>query len=234
MSNNQFRITHRKHSPSFNQVYIQRIRLIVLLFNPNQSFKKVVSTVPEKYADQELLLRIRNNDEAAFAALYRRHVKILIATAIRKTGMKSVAEDLVQETFVKLWLRRHSCEIDKNFQAYLHGILRNGIIDYYHQEQKKTLVTLEEIDNPIANDTQEYLNLNGLHEVYELALQKLPPKCRAVFELSRKGYSLREIALEMDISEKTVEAHISKALRILRIEMKDYLVFALLFLPGLH
>jgi RNA polymerase sigma-70 factor (family 1) len=181
------------------------------------------------YRDDELTQLICcEDDEKAFAELYRRHVRLLIYTAARKTGDKSIAEDLVQETFVKFWLRRTKFDIQKNVQAYLSGMLKNSIINHYHKLQKKAIVSLDDVESPLADDTQEHLNLNVLNELYEQSLSKLPSKCRSVFELSRNGYSQKEIACAMDISEKTVEAHISKALRILRIEMKDYIAFAVM------
>lgn len=178
-----------------------------------------------------MTLICEDNEELAFRELYRRNVRLLVHTAIRKTGLKTIAEDLVQETFVKFWLGRHRFDIHKNIQAYLLGTLRHCIINYYHQEQKKQVSTLEEDDFLPDNDTSEHLDFNTLHEFYEQSLLKLPEKCREVFTLSRKGYSLKEIASQMEISEKTVEAHISKALKILRIEMKDYIALALISLP---
>ena len=181
------------------------------------------------YPDVELMQMVcRQDDELAFTELYKRHVRLLVHTAIRKTGVKTTAEDLVQETFVKFWLGRHKFDIQKNIQAYLNGMLKYNIITHYHQEQKKQVLTLQEDDIPLDNDTSEALDFNTLTELYEQSLLKLPQKCREVFVLSRKGYSLKEIASSMEISEKTVEAHISKALKILRIEMKDYIVYALL------
>jgi RNA polymerase sigma-70 factor (ECF subfamily) len=183
----------------------------------------------ERHTDEDLVSLIcTEDDELAFAELYQRHVRILIYNALRKTGSKSVAEDIVQETFVKFWIKRQTFDIAKNVQAYLNGIVKYNVIDYYHREQKRTLVSLDDVAAPAVNNTQEYLNLNSLSSLYEQSLSKLPPKCRTAFELSRKGFSLKEIAQSMDISEKTVEAHISKALRLLRVEMKDYIAFALL------
>ena len=176
------------------------------------------------FSDEELLQSIcKDDDEFAFTELYRRYVRLLVHTAIRKTGLKSNAEDAVQETFVKFWLGRSKFDIQKNILAYLNGMLKYNIINHYHLHQKNTIVSLEEIENPLADDTQEHLNLNVLNDLYEQSLLKLPSKCRQVFELSRKGFSMKEIARNMEISEKTVEAHISKALKILRIEMKDYI-----------
>lgn len=187
----------------------------------------------EKYTDEDLLQLICNDNEAAFAELYRRHVRLLVTSAIRKIGVKSTAEDLVQETFVKFWLKRHSFDINNTIQSYLQGILRHGIISFYHKEQKKSLVSLDEIQNPAVDDTQDSLNLNVLNELYENSLRKLPPKCRSAFELSRKGYSLKEISQQMAISEKTVETHISKALRIMRVEMKDYIALVIIGMTSL-
>ncbi|WP_221393050.1 RNA polymerase sigma factor [Dyadobacter sp. NIV53] len=186
------------------------------------------------YPDEELMQMVcRQDDELAFTELYKRHVRLLVHTAIRKTGVKTTAEDLVQETFVKFWLGRHKFDIHKNIQAYLNGMLKYNIITHYHQEQKKLVLTLQEDNVPIDNDTSEALDFNTLSELYEQSLLKLPQKCREVFILSRKGYSLKEIAGSLEISEKTVEAHISKALKILRVEMKDYIVYALLIVSAI-
>lgn len=184
---------------------------------------------------EETLLRLvcQYDEELAFRELYRRHVRLLVHTAIRKTGLKSTAEDLVQDTFVKFWLGRHKFDIQKNIQAYLNGMLKNNIINYFHQEQKNKTTAFHDDEEVLDNETSEYLEFNNLHEFYEQSLLKLPQKCREVFILSRKGYSLKEISASMEISEKTVEAHISKALKILRVEMKDYIAFALLFLPAI-
>lgn len=184
------------------------------------------------YSEQALMTLVCEQDEElAFRELYRRHVRLLVHTAIRKTGVKAIAEDLVQETFVKFWLGRHKFDIQKNIQAYLNGTLRHCIINYYHQEQRKQVLTLENDDFLPDNVTAENLDFNTLNEFYEQSLLKLPEKCREVFTLSRKGYSLKEIAAQLEISEKTVEAHISKALKILRVEMKDYIALAVLMLP---
>lgn len=183
----------------------------------------------ETLHEEELVeLIVSHNHELAFAELYRRHVRLLVHTAIRKTGSKSTAEDLVQEIFVHFWLLRHKFDIQKNVQAYLNGMLKNKIIDHYRREQQKVPVSLDEAENRPSDDTQELLNHNVLNDLYKESLLKLPSKCRSAFELSRKGYSMKEIAMLMEISEKTVEAHISKALKILRIEMKDYISFAVL------
>ena len=188
-----------------------------------------MTTTYHYFSDEELTKLIcQKNDELAFSELYRRHVRILVHTAIRKTGARTTAEDLVQEVFFKFWIGRNKFDIQKNAQAYLQGMLKYNIVNHYYQEQKKHLFSIDEVESPADDDTREHLDYNLLSELYEQSLLKLPEKCRQVFVLSRKGYTLKEIALTLEISEKTVEAHISKALRILRIEMKDYIALALI------
>ena len=188
-----------------------------------------MTTTYHFFSDEELTKLIcQQNDELAFSELYSRHVRILVHTAIRKTGARSTAEDLVQEVFFKFWLGRNKFDIQKNAQAYLQGMLKYNIVNYYYQEQKKQVFSIDDVESPANDETREYLDYNLLSELYEQSLLKLPEKCRQVFVLSRKGFSLKEIALTLDISEKTVEAHISKALRILRIEMKDYIALVLI------
>ena len=188
-----------------------------------------MTTTYHFFSDEELTKLIcQQNDELAFSELYSRHVRILVHTAIRKTGARSTAEDLVQEVFFKFWLGRNKFDIQKNAQAYLQGMLKYNILNYYYQEQKKQVFSIDDVESPANDETREYLDYNLLSELYEQSLLKLPEKCRQVFVLSRKGYSLKEIALTLEISEKTVEAHISKALRILRIEMKDYIALVLI------
>jgi RNA polymerase sigma-70 factor (family 1) len=181
------------------------------------------------YPDQELTRLIcQQNNELAFSELYTRHVRLLVHTAIRKTGVKTTAEDLVQEVFFKFWTGRHKYDIQKNPQAYLQGMLKHNIVNHYYQEQRRQALSIDTIESPVDDETQEHLDYNLLSELYEQSLLKLPEKCRQVFVLSRKGYSLKEIAAAQDISEKTVEAHVSKALRILRVEMKDYIALMLI------
>jgi len=206
------------------------VRIIISFNSPKIAAMHLYST----YSEEALMKLIcQCDEELAFRELYRRNVRLLVHTAIRKTGLKSIAEDLVQETFVKFWLGRHKFDIQKNSQAYLNGMLKNNIINYFHQEQKKKTTAFHDDEEVLDNETSEYLEFNNLHEFYEQSLLKLPQKCREVFILSRKGYSLKEISASMHISEKTVEAHISKALKILRVEMKDYIAFALLFIPAI-
>jgi RNA polymerase sigma-70 factor (family 1) len=177
------------------------------------------------YSDSQLIVLLtQRSDEPAFAEIYRRYARELLREAKRKIGSVPVAEDLVQEVFVTLWQKKAKLEIQKSVRSYLRGMLKYHVIDYYADNQKSPVVPASTV--PLLPDPQEsdYLMGTFLEHHYEEALQKLPQKCREVFELRRKGYSGKDIGFALNISEKTVEAHIGKALRFLRLEMKDYLI----------
>lgn len=189
-----------------------------------------MSGLYSNHSDAELVeLLCEHSDEPAFEEIYRRYGRELVTEAHRKTGDRSVSEDIVQEVFIKLWLRRNKLAIDKNIQAYLKGMLRHHVIDYYTHKQSSPVVPAASVAILPHPAEEDYMSGSLLQVSYQQALAKLPEKCREVFELSRNGHSIRDISQKLGISEKTVEVHIGKALRILRLEMKDYIVPALIF-----
>ena len=178
---------------------------------------------------------MRLDDESAFAELYHRYVRKLVNTALRKTGNQTTAEDLVHELFLKLWLNRHELRIQKTVAAYVQSALKKLVISHYYYQSVRSTLSLDAVtDNDLApaSSTPETLPEGFVRDLYERSLQKLPEKCREVFVMSRDGFTSREIAQNLQISEKTVEGHITKALRMLRLEMKDYTVVVLLLMTS--
>jgi len=162
-----------------------------------------------------------SDDSLAFAELHRRYSSRLYALAVRKTGNIEVSEDLVQDLFVHLWLQRAGIAIEKAFNLYLFSALKNRIISYLRKQIAQHTVSLNDIDletlsSQSANLVQEWLSLKEVQEIYSRELANLPEKSKHVFEMSRSGVPNKEIAQMLDLSEKTVEFHISKCLRVLR------------------
>jgi RNA polymerase sigma-70 factor (family 1) len=162
-----------------------------------------------------------SDDSLAFAELHRRYSHRLYALAVRKTGNIEVSEDLVQDLFVHLWLQRTGITIEKAFNLYLFSALKNRIISYLRKQLVQHTVSLNDIDletlsSQSANLVQEWLSLKEVQEIYSRELANLPEKSKHVFEMSRNGVPNKEIAQMLDLSEKTVEFHISKCLRVLR------------------
>lgn len=175
------------------------------------------------YEDIHLVEMVRtDHDQNAFKEIYIRYADPLLHLAFRKTNSKEAAEDIVQITFIKLWTGRDKLKINHSLKAYLYTSIKNNVISYYLRQLSKKTTTLESViqELPPQFDTQNDIDYSNTLALYNESLQQLPDKCREVFVLSRKGYSLKEIAEIKNISPKTAEVHIGKALRFLRKKLK--------------
>lgn len=171
------------------------------------------------YSDQVLLEMIAMDDQRAFAELYRRYWDKMYWTAFKRLGNAYEAEEAVQEIFTKLWIRRKQVKLSTNISSYfavavkyqaINSLAKIYIRERYRQEHSHIKPTS---DNP----TEAWLTEKELIERLEATVSALPEKCKLVFEMSRKeGKSNKQIAQILRLAEKTVEAHISKALLHLR------------------
>ncbi|QDK77885.1 RNA polymerase sigma-70 factor [Spirosoma sp. KCTC 42546] len=175
------------------------------------------------------------SDSLAFAELHRRFSDKLYTLAYRKTGNREAAEDLVQDLFVSLWVQKDHISIEKAVAVYLFSALKNRIISHLRKQLIHQSFSLNELDSELlvahsANTVQDWIQLNEVQEVYNRELGNLPEKSRQVFELSRSGLANKEIAELLGLAEKTIEFHISKCLRVLRVKLLDIVVIFLTLL----
>lgn len=151
-------------------------------------------------------------------ALFQHYYSDLCRFAFSKLRKQEESEDVVQEVFVKLWQKRHSLQPSTSLKAYLLTATRNACFNLIEKKkreknlhqgyQENQVATKAEAGGPTPEEIQS--------RIME-ALDELPPKCRQVFELSRfEGMTYQEIADHLDISPKTVENQMGKALSILR------------------
>ena len=158
-------------------------------------------------------------DLSGFEALFQLHYRALCATAFRIVQDKEIAEDIVQDVFYKLWVKRESLHINTSLKAYLIQSTINRSINYtkkYNNTLSRELHFGMETSND-ANTTEQALDFKETSGKVEAAIKALPPACRSVFVLSRyENLSYKEIARDLDISVKTVENQMSKALKHLR------------------
>lgn len=173
----------------------------------------------QNVADVDLVALYSKGDEMAFEELFNRHWSTLYQAVFGVVKDKEVASDIVQEIFVKLWEKRNELQI-RNMRQYLIGAarlksfeyLRNGKIAQQHIER------LQEVKE--ENTTEAWLNSKELQKTIERCVQQLPNKAKEVFKLSRfEHLSNREISSRLNISIKTVEGHITKALKSLSQEI---------------
>jgi len=137
------------------------------------------------------------------------------------------AEDVVQKTFCKLWDQRENLSIKSSINSYLYRIVHNESLNTVHQKTSHQEHNLNYISmmNEVDDSVVETITANDLQLSIDKALATLPPQCRRVFEMSRMDQlSYSEIAKELNISTNTVENHVSKALKILRVELKEFLL----------
>lgn len=164
-----------------------------------------------------------NGSETAFKLIFDYYHPRLMATSVKLLDNQEDAEEMVMNALLKIWQHKHRINGIVNFKKYLFGILRQEISGL---SRKKVLLTEDIEDVPIKNlgtiDHPEFL-LNDLFTHYQKALEKLTPKQREIFLLSRDGeMSQQEIADSTSLSTNTVNNHISASLKILRKEMQDY------------
>lgn len=163
--------------------------------------------------------------ETLFKALYaplHRYASGLIADDMQ-------AEELVQDVFLKLWQQKDQIQIASNVQAYLYRAVHNHAMNMLHHEKVKAKYQayMKTRTAQYADSPSKTLDAKELKEQISRAMDKIPEKCRAIFFLSRQeSLSYRAIADQLGISIKTVENQMSKALKILRVELSDYLPFA--------
>lgn len=138
---------------------------------------------------------------------------------------KSTVEDLAQNVFIRFWEKRHKINITSSIRAYLNRMAINEAIGYLRKNKKWDIeeITPNTPTSAAYSVEEQYLQ-SELEVKIRQAIDSLPPKCRAIFQMSRfDDLTYREIAEKLGISIKTVENQMGKALRVLRKKMKGYL-----------
>lgn len=170
--------------------------------------------------------------DAAFEDLFKAHFKGLHAYAYTIVKNEVIAEEIVQSIFLKLWEKRSALTIHTSIKAFLYRSVYNESLNYHKHEKVKFSFQQHEVytrGNELDDDSSNRVQLKELEVQLQRALNKLPEGCRTIFQMSRfEDLKYREIADHLNISIKTVENQMGKALRILRAELVDFL--PLLFL----
>lgn len=172
------------------------------------------------------------DDEIAFRTLFFQFFSPLCVFAHRYVDRWETCEDIVQETFFKIWKNRKNIEINTSSRNFLITSVKNSCIDFLRKQETEQNWQLKEIENNTLQYTSgDIYSTIELEQMLSAALAKLPDNIRIVFEKNRfDGMTYTEIAAEHNISVKTVEAYMTKALKHLRVELKDYLPLIVLLL----
>jgi len=165
-------------------------------------------------------------DKAVFDYIFNYYYSSLCAFSMQYLKDRNAVEDLVQDFFVSLWIEAPNLQIRSSLKSYLFAGVKNRCLDY-QKHQKVTekyreyiLFSAESGDNT----TEQYFAESELRQAIQKCLEKLSPRCREIFELSRlNGLSNQEISQQLGISKRTVELQISNSLKVLRRGLIEYL-----------
>ena len=176
----------------------------------------------------KLIEGLRKGDEASYKHLYALYYSELSVYLSSISGSLEVSKDLSQQVFIKIWKKRESLSIQSSLKKYLFKIGYNLYIDL-QRKNRKNLQLLDQLKHEAIHEIVD-LHDEDLDKKINLVISEvnnLPEKCRMVFLLAKKdGLKYSEIAQELNISIKTVERHMNKALRRLRANLKKQSSFS--------
>ena len=185
----------------------------------------------EKHSDEDLVKLLTEGSVAAFDELYNRYWDKLYSAAFKRTSTSEIAEEIVQDLFTSLWVNRLKLSIRTSFSNYVYTSIKYLVFNHYQKESVRKSYQESVQHKLVIHDTstEDQLTYKELNQIIDTEVKTLPAKCRSVFELSRKEYkNNKEIALILGISEKTVENHLTKALRNLRLSVKDVISLSII------
>lgn len=179
---------------------------------------------------------IKAGDAEAFEAVFKKYYLPLLNLAVGILKEEGQAEEQVQEVFTKLWERRAKLDDDLRLFPYLLTSVRNRCYNYVRDQSvadKYVFHKLQEYRDQIFNDDYATYDDDVIEKLY-IAIEQMPDKCREVFKLSRfEGLSHKQIAEKLSISTKTIENHITKAMKILKTELLFIIIYFISLLGDL-
>lgn len=184
------------------------------------------------HTEKELVKKLKDGDKFAFEVLFYKYRNKVKGFAVKLVPTQVDPEEIVQEVFVKLWLKKEFINPDKDFQPYLFSIAKNLILDHLKSAVNRKLYFVgEHFQNDLlVDDGLDNLLPEDAEEKLQKLIAEIPERRREIFRLSRfEGLSYKQIALRLNISENTVDSQIRNALAFLRKEFRKFVVLAFLY-----
>ena len=175
---------------------------------------------------------IKKLDEATFELLFKSNFKSLCWFAVKYVKDLDTAKEIVQDAFISLWEKKESIDLSKPVKSYLSTIIYNRSLNYLRDNKKfnKDILSFENISPDATYHQTDKLIETEISNKINSAIEELPEKCREIFKLSRYEHlKYQQIADKLQISVKTVEAQMSKALQHMRIKLVDYITIMIIF-----
>jgi RNA polymerase sigma-70 factor (ECF subfamily) len=173
--------------------------------------------------EKSILKRLKTGDIAAIDAIYNLYSRKVYSFAFSLLKDHNLSEDLMQDVFVKLWEKREQINPDLKFENYLFTICYNSALQYFRRKSVELKVKdylLKNAPESISETTNTVI-CNELMDIVERSVEKLPPRRKLVYKLSRQEYmQIKEIAESLSISPRTAESHLTKALSFIKQELE--------------
>jgi RNA polymerase sigma-70 factor (family 1) len=184
-----------------------------------------------EYNDRALFMQISAGDEKAFRAIFELYKIELFSLAVRLTKSQVIAEEIIQEVFISLWIsREHLVKVEEP-ASYIYRILFNRIGNYLKKEanQQRLIKAAMQFRQSSSNATEQVVDVHETQRLITLAVGQLPPQQKMVYKLSRQqGLNNGEIANQLNVSQHTVKTHLSKAMGFIRTYLEDITMVTLL------
>jgi RNA polymerase sigma-70 factor (ECF subfamily) len=177
------------------------------------------------------IIGLRQGEKRAFETIYLDFFDMLFHMANGYVRNREVSKELVQDAFLKLWENREELHKNTNIKNFLYTITKNSCLNYlkqqemiYRNNRDYLIPEIKYKQDALASFPDHFSEVEDLMEKVDETIEKLPDEVKITFRLNRfDGLTYRQIAEKLDVSSKTVEARISKALKLLRSDLKDYL-----------
>lgn len=189
------------------------------------------------YNDAQVVEKIKAHDQAAFEYVFKRFYQELCNFSLTYLKVEAAAEEVVQETFIHIWERRQKFSLQSSLKAYLYVAVKNRSLNYLKsqatQVSKKSHSTSADdaVHIPTEATIEKAMHNAELQNVLEQAVQSLPQRCQEIFTLARiQGLSYQQVADQLNLSKKTVEAQMGIAFKKLREFIRQHWELVIVFL----
>jgi len=184
------------------------------------------------HTEKELVKKLKEGDSFAFEVLFYKYRNKVKGFAVKLVPAQVDPEEIVQEVFVKLWLKKEAIDPAKDFQSYLFSITKHLVLDHLKSAVNRKLYFVGEHfqQDLLIDEGQENAPQEDAEEKLQRLIDEIPERRREIFRLSRfEGLSYKQIAERLNISENTVDSQIRNALAFLRKEFRKFIVLAFLY-----
>jgi len=172
-------------------------------------------------------------DKVLFESLFKQYFEPLCAFAKSYVYDLEASKDIVQKAFINLWNNKEKIDSDKPVKSYIYTSVRNLCLNYIRDNKKfkSQILDFDTVDENLFTAESDALEVDELQIKIDNAISALPDKSRQIFEMSRfEDLKYRQIAEKLGISVKSVEAHMTKALKALKVDLEAYIVTVIVFL----